>query len=62
MTKEALMSFPVNLLSTEDIHSELKRRKSLEIEEIRAQIAEHRKAIKELESRIALASKARRGR
>lgn len=56
------MSFPVNLLSTEDIQSELKRRKSLEVEEIRARIAEHRKAIKELEARIALASKARRGR
>lgn len=62
MTNEALMSFPVNLLSTEDIQSELKRRKSLEVEEIRARIAEHRKAIKELEARIALASKARRGR
>lgn len=51
------MSFPVNLLSTEDIQSELKRRKSLEIEEIRSRIAEHRRVIKELEARIAMASK-----
>gem|GEM_PF-2859520 len=61
-TKRGYMSFPVNLLGTEEIVAELKRRKSSEVEELRGKIAEHRSAIRELEARIELSSqKKKRG-
>lgn len=56
------MSFPINLLATEDILAELKRRKAAEVEGLRLKIAEHMQAIRELEARIALQPKAKRGR
>ena len=39
-------------LSTEDLVKEIQRRKSAEVGELRRQIDEHKKAIKELEDRI----------
>jgi hypothetical protein len=39
-------------LSTEDLVKEIQRRKSVEVVELRRQIDEHRKAIRELEDRI----------
>ncbi len=56
------MSFPTNLLATEDILAELKRRKDAEIQVLRSKIAKHKQAIRELEARIALQPKAKRGR
>ncbi|MEN9306085.1 MAG: hypothetical protein RL173_17 [Fibrobacterota bacterium] len=56
------MSFPVNLLSTEEIHAELQRRKREELDAYRAQIAEHKRAINVLEIQIQqlkIAAKAR---
>lgn len=54
--KRGYMSFPVNLLGTDEIVAELKRRKTAEVEELRGKIAEHRSAIRELEARIELSS------
>lgn len=56
------MSFPLNLLSTEEIHAELQRRKREETDGFRAQIAEHKRAINVLEIQIQqlkIAAKAR---
>ena len=56
----------LNELSTEDLVKELQRRKSAEVGELRRQIDEHKKAIRELEERIKGSSEAsapaRRGR
>lgn len=53
-------------LSTEDLVKEIQRRKSAEVGELRRQIEEHKKAIRELEDRIRTkdgeAPAARRGR
>ena len=56
----------LNELSTEDLVKELQRRKGAEVGELRRQIDEHKKAIRELEERIKGSSEAsapaRRGR
>lgn len=55
----------LNELSTEELVKELARRKSAEVGELRRQIEEHKKAIRDLEEKIkgsAEAAPARRGR
>lgn len=56
----------LNELSTEELVKEIQRRKSAEVGELRRQIDEHKKAIRELEDRIKasaeVSSPARRGR
>lgn len=51
------MSFPLNLLSLEEIVAELKRRKVAETQLLRDRIDGHIQAIRELEARLALLTK-----
>ena len=46
------MSFPINLLPTEEILAELQRRKLSESREIRTKIHGHKQAILELEAKL----------
>lgn len=47
------MSLPLHELSTEELAAEIQRRKSAEVQTLRDEIAEHRKAIVALEAKIA---------
>jgi hypothetical protein len=46
------VSFPINLLSIEEINAELERRKRAEIFGYRAEIAKHKEAIAALQYRV----------
>lgn len=52
-----VVTFPLNLLTTEEIAAELKRRKMAEVQALRDRVNEHRQAIRELEARLALFTK-----
>ncbi len=54
------MSFPLNLLATDDILAELKRRKDAENQAFRKRIAEHKQAVRELEAKILLLQKSQK--
>lgn len=52
------MTFPLNLLSSEEIVAELKRRKMAETRLLWDRVDGHKQAIRELEARLALLTKA----
>jgi hypothetical protein len=48
------VTFPLNLLSSEEIVAELKRRKAAETRQLRDRVDDHKRAIQDLEAKLAL--------
>jgi hypothetical protein len=51
------VTFPLNLLSSEEIVAELKRRKAAETRQLRDRVDDHKRAIQVLEAKLALLAK-----
>jgi hypothetical protein len=56
------MPFQVSEIATKDILDELKRRQTVEVDQYRTQIVEHKKAIRDLEVKLAFVAHPKRHR